>query len=43
MYDEGWMLSTVLECIGTAGGAGMPALTLPSLSFPIPLGLPSPL
>lgn len=30
--DEGWMLSTVLECIGTAGGAGMPALALLSLS-----------
>lgn len=26
------MLSTVLECIGTAGGAGMPALALMSLS-----------
>ncbi len=33
--DEGWMLSTVLECIGTAGGAGMPALALlsPSVSL----------
>lgn len=27
--DEGWMRSTVPECIGTAGGAGMPVLSFP--------------
>lgn len=33
--NEGWMLSTVLECIGTGGGAGMPALSV-CLSFSDP-------
>lgn len=35
--DEGRMQSTVLECIGTAGGAGMPVLARLSLSVPLEL------
>lgn len=33
--DDGWMLSTVLECIGTAGGAGIPTQSVP-FQTPLP-------
>lgn len=40
--DEGWTLSTVLECIGTAGVAGMPAVSLLSLASSDPPQLTAP-